>query len=378
MPLTAKPDPAVNTNPIPAGNPLCVAAPAATRRVSRAIARALLLVGLLSATLGGCGERIEAPTGETLTVFHDNVLHFTPEDTTRHDTAMVSARDKGRVLRTYLELPPRPRPVRITAHLVVRPIVKNITEVVDRWDRAGHIRLLPPAPPPGGHSESVEPGAPVEIVKFMTAYGGRIEHEVDVSHLAPLLQGHCEFEAFIDTWVSPAWELDFSLRFESAQCLDNPAWAQGVLFSEKGLTAVAPEMSTEIIVPEGTRRVYLHALVSGHCTDGRDADEFITKDNVVLVDGREMLRWRPWRDDCRRFRELNPYCRRWSDGSWSSDYSRSGWCPSDVVLPEQTDLSPYLTPGRHTITYRIENIRPLDADGHFGYWRVSCHLLGWR
>ena len=75
----------------------------------------------------------------------------------------------------------------------------------------------------------------------------------------------------------------------------------------------------------------------------------ITKDNVLLVDGREVRRWRPWRDDCRRFREVNPYCRRWSDGSWSSDYSRSGWCPGDWVPPTRFELSRALTPGTHTL-----------------------------
>jgi hypothetical protein len=131
-------------------------------------------------------------------------------------------------------------------------------------------------------------------------------------------------------------------------------------------------------VPAGLRRVELAAISTGHCTDGTDADEFITKDNVITVDGREVLRWRPWRDDCEKLRPLNPYCARWSDGSWSCDYERSGWCPGDVSPPNIVDLTPWLTPGPHEVAWRVEDIRPANAEGHHGYWRVSAMVTGWR
>ena len=86
----------------------------------------------------------------------------------------------------------------------------------------------------------------------------------------------------------------------------------------------------------------------------------------MLVDGEEVYRWRPWRDDCGEFRAVNPYCAKWSDGSWSSDYSRSGWCPGDVAAPEFIDLSEWLTPGTHTLTWRVEDIRPKDPEDEDG------------
>jgi hypothetical protein len=95
------------------------------------------------------------------------------------------------------------------------------------------------------------------------------------------------------------------------------------------------------------------------------------------VDGREVHRLEPWREDCKAFRSINPYCRRWSDGSWSADYARSGWCPGDQVRPIPIDLTAALPPGRHQLTIRIPGIRPRDADGSFGYWRVSGYLIGW-
>ena len=111
--------------------------------------------------------------------------------------------------------------------------------MVDRWDRAGWIRL-------------VKPGmAPVELARFMTAYGGAITHEVDVTRLAPLLTGHCEFEVFIDTWVSPAWKVDAELVFtaDTVGEVNPPAWALGALFPDGGLTAEKPSVTAEVNIP---------------------------------------------------------------------------------------------------------------------------------
>lgn len=334
------------------------------------LARPVVLAALLM-ILAGCGDRVLPPDPEVITLFRSVTVHFTPEDSTLFDSPFASARDKGRIMATYLEMPDTPGLGHVTLRLAVRPIRKDIRNMVDRWDRAGWIRL-------------VKPGmAPVELVRFMTAYGGAIDHEVDITHLAPLMTGHCEFEVFIDTWVSPAWKIDADLVFtpDAVGATNAPAWAAGALFPEGGLTAEKPENTADVIIPEHTRWVEVAAITTGHCTDGSDADEFITKDNVLLVDGVEVYRWRPWRDDCEDFRTVNPYCAKWADGSWSSDYSRSGWCPGDVADPMFIDLSDWLTPGRHSLTWKVEDIRPKDpedTEGHHGYWRISASISGWK
>lgn len=330
--------------------------------------RAGAVAACLGMMLAGCGARVESPPPLVVPLFENVTVHFTPADSTRYDTPVATARDNGRVMATYRELSPPRGPAKVTLRLAVRPIRQDIRSVVDRWDRAGSVRLLRPGM------------APVELCRFMTAYGGPIEHEVDITRVAPLLSGHCAFEVFIDTWVTPAWEVDAALVFAVAGdgSVARPAWAHGALLPAGNLTAASPLAETTVTVPEGLRRVELAAISTGHCTDGTDADEFITKDNVISVDGREVLRWRPWRDDCDELRAINPYCARWSDGSWSSDYERSGWCPGDVALPEVVDLTAWLTPGTHTVSWRVEDIRPADAEGHHGYWRVSAMLAGWR
>jgi len=158
--------------------------------------------------------------------------------------------------------------------------------------------------------------------------------------------------------------------------VDPPRWAAGALFPDGGLTAKQPSAEARIVVPAGVRRVTVAAVSTGHCTDGRDADEFVSKDNVIRLDGAEVARWQPWRDDCDRFRARNPYCAKWTDGTWSSDYARSGWCPGDIVPPRLIDLGP-VAPGPHTLSWTVEDIRPEDADGNHGYWRVSAAVIGW-
>jgi hypothetical protein len=316
----------------------------------------------------GCTEVERTAPPTTITIFHNNVIHFAPDDSSKYETAMVTSLDAGRIITTTMEMQRPSYPVQITARVTVKPTVKDIRNVWDRWDRAGNVRLRKPGQ------------ADIEILKFVTAYGGRTVHEMDVSHLASLLDGSCTFLGFIDTWVSPAWQMDFELVYEQVLRNQAPQWVAGLVYDESMTRQrlVDGPQTIRVDIPDGTHRVLMHYLVSGHCTDGIDADEFQTKDNVITVDGHEVFRLRPWRDDCLQFRAINPYCARWSDGSWSSDYSRSGWCPGDVVLPVVVDLSEYLTPGRHSIGFLIEDIRPEDEDGHFGYWRVSSHLLGWE
>ena len=250
--------------------------------------------------------------------------------------------------------------------MTVRPVAKSDREVADRYDRAGSVRL------------AVDGAPDVEILRFMTAYGGRTDYEVDVSHLAPLLRGRRVFHAYIDTWVNPAWRLDFSLRFAPADSFPAPTWAAPVFYTENfNAESNGGGAEATVAVPKGLSRVVMKVVSTGHCTDGRDDDEFVSKANVISVDGVVVARFHPWRDDCRKYRELNPYCARWTDGSWSADYSRSGWCPSQAVEPMEFDLTDHLTPGTHKVRFAVENMRPKDKDGNYGYWRISACLVGW-
>jgi hypothetical protein len=304
----------------------------------------------------------------TVAVFTDVPLEFRADSAAAEvaPAVGVAVEDRGRAVHRTLDLPGIDGPCRITALVTVRPVAKSDREVHDRYDRAGSIRL-------------VSDGAPdLEVVRFITPYGGRADYEVDVTALARLLRGRRTIRAQIDTWTAPAWRLDLSFRYARVADYDDPAWAAPVYFTTDFNRRDMPQGdSVRVTVPAGMARVVLRYLSTGHCTDGVDEDEFVSKANVISVDGAVVARLHPWRDDCRRFRDRNPYCARWTDGSWSSDYSRSGWCPGVEVLPTEIDLTDHLTPGTHTLRFVIEDMRPRDAKGNYGYWRVSAGLVGW-
>lgn len=333
-----------------------------TKRTAMAIL--LAVTGMLPACAPDEAAAGEPAGGETATVFERAAIGFAPDGS--GDPGHAS-RDNGRVAEATVTLPERDGPERVTAHLTILPIPKDEVSVHDPWDRAGNVRLV------------VDDGPDIEVVKFVTAYGGSTSYSVDVTHLAPLLCGRRTFRAFIDTWVDPAWLVSFDLEYAPDASATPPSWALPLVYEESVTEELMREGPVEAVVdvPDGTERVLLNYLVSGHCTDGTDADEFVSKDNVIYVDGVAVYRFRPWRDDCRSFRAANPYTRRWSNGVWSSDYSRSGWCPGDAVAPVTLDLTDHLTPGRHTVGFAVENVRPRDENEDFGYWRVSSHAFGW-
>jgi hypothetical protein len=315
----------------------------------------------------------------TVHVFHQAMVHFLPDSADRYAATGLEWRDNGRIVARTVDLPSFPGPHCILARLTIHPVPKSESTVHDPWDRAGTIRLVVPG------------AADLEVVKFVTAYGGRTEHTVDVTELAPLLGGRRTFLGFIDTWLTPAWRVDLALEYrpiparrpavEFVPMADPvaPDWIHPLLYDESfdAVDDSAGGIRIPVDIPEEIDSLVVRYLVSGHCTDGRDADEFVTKWNVVSIDGVEVARFQPWRDDCRRFRDVNPYGRRWTDGSWSPDYSRSGWCPGDAVLPRFLAVTPVPAAGRHDVRLRVEGVRPKDASG-LGYWRVSAALLGWR
>ncbi len=345
---------------------LFTAFPGTGSTVASEAGRALRSVGI--GTAGSVSEKgaLIRPRFTEATVFDSAMIHFNPDTTAKYSLPNLDHEDNGRIAVTGILLPDDPPPGRIHARFTIHPVPVSAREVWDRWDRAGSLRL------------AVDGYPDLEIVRFITSYGGRTDHIVDVSELAPLLRGRRTMKAFIDTWSSPAWRVDFSLNFEPDTLYTPPVWVQPVFFTDSfNAHDFGDGAEVEVTVPDGLSRVVLRYLTTGHCTDGRGADEFVAKANVISVNGVVVHRFHPWRDDCRRFRDRNPYTARWTTGYWSSDYSRSGWCPGDEVLPLELDLSDHLVAGEHTMRFVIEDMRPRDEDDNYGYWRVSAALVGW-
>lgn len=288
---------------------------------------------------------ISAQTDSTVVeVFSENVIKFG----NGMNTEPVIEEDNGRIISRNIELPVFEEPVQITAYL-------DVIAYGDPWDRAGSIYLT---------AENMDD---VEILKFITSYGRSYSHKLDVTDLAPLLMGKSEINAMIDTW-SGGWKVNLKLVYKKVSDIEQAVWTEGI-FNDQSLEAdeVDEENPTKTVnIPAGIDKVQLTYYCSGHCTDGRGADEFVPKTHKIFVDDELVYDYVPWRDDCEKFP---------SDGNYW--LSRSGWCPGDKVYPVKLDLSEQLSPGEHEIRFWVEDIRPRGSDGHLGYWRVSSFLTEW-
>ncbi len=268
-------------------------------------------------------------------------------------------RDAGRVVDKQITLPELGENARVTAKLHVMP--HN-----DPHDRAGSVLLI------------AADGQQVELVKFVTGFGGETRHSQDVSALKPLLaKGPVTIRVFIDTTRAEAWSVDFDLVV-SAGGGQPVAWSAAVVAPRNWESShfKSGRQRFEVTVPEGVGKVELRYFATGHCTDGRGGDEFVTRTHRVFVDGKLVHTAKPWRTDGHRFRKVNPRSARWNHKGkevWSSDLPRSGWVPGDDVDPMAIDLTAHLTPGKHVIEYHVDGIRPRDGKGA-GFWRVSSYV----
>ena len=136
---------------------------------------------------------------------------------------------------------------------------------------------------------------------------------------------------------------------------------------EKGL-----EMTFE--VPEGYKNFKLSYTTTGH--GGWDnGDEFLQKKNTIVIDGKEVFAFTPWRTDCGSYRLSNPASGNFGSGLSSSDLSRSNWCPGTTTNPNLIDLG-NLSPGKHVIRVSIPLGKPEGTSS--STWNVSGFLIGER
>ena len=242
----------------------------------------------------------------------------------------------------------------------------------------------------------------VELVRFFTPFG--IHHynpyrslndkewedaayyKQDISDLRQYLQGDVYIGAFIGNYDAGGHKISLDLKaypeshewsgdvnneywtlplFNTCNVMEMSGQNYGKLFETDSLTVT-------FTVPEGLSSLRLRYISTGH--GGWDTgDEFVPKENVILIDGQPRFRHTPWRSDCGTFRTYNPASGNFWNGMSSSDYSRSGWCPGTATQPVYFDLTG-LTPGEHTITIAIPQGQRKGSS--FSAWNVSGVLIG--
>ena len=265
----------------------------------------------------------------------------------------------------------------------------------DRFDRAGYFYFRD------------TDGGEIELIKFITGFGGSTTHERDVTDLLPKLSGKTvDIGGRVTTFTGRAWGLTGEIIAEEIAPPTLTTVFSDAVIPVDDVFLVAFEatpdnrLSFTVNVPElpagtqGYQNFTLLYFVSGHSGGaGRGGDEFETKTHRIFVNGEEVPEYtadnnqtpggsddltfttrstlRPWRNFGTEFRDVNPWAGRFSGGARSSDFARSGWKPGDDVRPVTMDVTDMITTGENTFQLEIEDVTPEQGD-----WRISAYLTG--
>ncbi len=169
---------------------------------------------------------------------------------------------------------------------------------------------------------------------------------------------------------SAEWSGLIEPLFNTCNVLEMAGQNYGKLFATDSLTVkfkILPNMSNGTL-----KSAKLRYISTGHGGWG-EGDEFVPKQNTILIDGKVAFTHTPWREDCGCYRDLNPVSGNFWNGLSSSDFSRSGWCPGTATQPVYFDMSPWADGKEHTLTVAIPQGKPVE--GMFSHWAVSGTLI---
>lgn len=395
--------------------------------------------------LGACGHKELPSHGDvTVDVFRSTPVCFNPDKYPKAYHAAgadsIIRLVNGRIILKKITLPDYRRNIKLTARI-------TLASNGDRWDKSGSCFVLPKESLinllnvakdeqkfPAVDSTRLEnmigtvPGEnfkpTVELMRFMTPFGvgfystdsdslsskrkpvyidrwaKNVQWEQDITDLYPQLQGGAYVGVFIDTWHPDGYIVSLDLHAEETpvtcealprkhvEPLLNTVYYIGQAYPD---IFARKNISVDFELPAQAKNVRLKYIVTGHGGHS-GGDEFVQKENILSVDGREVLRFTPWRTDCASFRRFNPATGVWlrkrlasyisPDGYkekeveeplGSSDLSRSNWCPGSDVMPETIPLSD-LTPGKHTVTFSIPEAQAIEGN-KLNHWLVSSYLV---
>lgn len=348
--------------------------------------------------------------------------------------------DNGRVLLKKITVP------KFKRNVAVRVKVR-LTSNGDRWDKSGSLFVIPAssainmievaagnAKYPAVDSTKLEklvgvvPGKnyspTVELMRFMTPFGVGyysndsitnakrkpvyidefapfVEWEQDITDRYSLLTGEVYVGAFIDSWTKEGYKISVELSFKESplKCDKLPnrkvlPLVNTVYYTGQAIPDLFARKSLEVpfTLPKKAKNVMINYIVTGHGGHS-GGDEFVKRENIVSIDGREVIRFTPWRTDCASFRRFNP-----SSGVWlqkriaayiseeggraekeieepiaSSDLSRSNWCPGSVVAPFTAYLE-NIEAGEHTLKIAIPAAQPAVGD-KLNHWLISAYIV---
>lgn len=240
----------------------------------------------------------------------------------------------------------------------------------------------------------------VELMRFFTPFGVKqfnylqlkdkvwqdsVLYRQDVSELAGMLSeqevyvgafignydknGH---EVSVELTIHPGFEAgsEGELKktmslFTTTNVMEMGGQEYGSMFDQdKGLTL-------SFHLDQDAKNVQLRYITTGHGGWG-NGDEFVPKENRILLNDALLFKYTPWRNDCGSYRLSNPASGNFATGLSSSDLSRSNWCPGTVTPPIYIDLGD-LKAGDYKLQVQIPQGAPEGTS--FSSWNVTGTLL---
>ena len=235
---------------------------------------------------------------------------------------------------------------------------------------------------------------PVELMRFFTGFGVRkfnhvkvkgqnwvdsVLYKTEITPLAQHLVGETWIGAYIGNWDAKGHRVSLKLKYYPDN--DRPLRRSMPLFNTVNYMEQAGQpypifmlndsLRVKFTLKEPVKDATLFYLTTGHGGWG-NGDEFNQRQNTIILDGKQVISFIPWRDDCGTFRNWNPCSGNFSNGMSSSDLSRSNWCPATATNPEYIYLGD-LDAGEHTMVVKIPQGQP--EGGSNSFWSISGTLL---
>jgi hypothetical protein len=242
------------------------------------------------------------------------------------------------------------------------------------WDYTTRVFVLRPTGQLDTNGNAVK--EEIELCRVITPYAGNYTnswkwtHTFDVTDYEPLLHDsvvvRLEFQGYQDGFTgtldfefvegTPPHKVNSVVKlYEGSSPYGDPANSVENFLSEKSVT-----------VPAGTVYSKMIYRPTGHGFGGNEnCAEFCPKYFYVLTDNTQRGQGLIWNETCGN----NPQYPQ--AGTWL--YDRANWCPGSPASDYVFNLTPFLTPGSHTVNV---NMQPFTNNGNNSCsYNVSSHLF---
>ena len=262
--------------------------------------------------------------------------------------------------------------VRLPETAVDRQVFVELTQYSDgdAYDRTGSVFVVPTGFGVRRCNSIEVPGQ---------TWADSVFYKTEITDIAAALKGEVWVGAYVGNWDKDGHKLSLALKYypggPTAERLTLPLFNTVNYLEQAGQPYPDFLRTDSLTVPfhldHDTPAATLVYLTTGHGGWG-GGDEFNPKPNTIVLDGRPVISFIPWRDDCGTYRHQNPCSGNFDNGLSSSDLSRSNWCPATVTTPERIPLGA-LTAGDHMLTIKIPQGAPEGSS--ISYWCLSGTLV---